>query len=545
MKKFYYLDKNLLINGSQHVLLESPIRLSVSDLNDRFGIGRWVEYVGTHLPSGLRYNPSTNVIEILQTGSQRERQHLVALPTIMGKFYGPHNFDPGTLMGKGADTFPNKVLFSQGLDISHGYGIGAYKKDGTPISSILRVTEEGKLILSPGADITAVVEGDLEVGKGVSVGGSLKVKDNIQITGTNPPLDFLSLYKSVKDISASVAGITDLVPLGAICAFMTETLPAGWVLCDGRSLDPEIYRDFIASTGFSRVPDLRGKFIRGWAGSSGYDIGRAIGSLQEDAGREISGTFLLDDLNDVHDNKITGAFAIKEGTTYDATSNAVGNKGRLIDFKASRSYGASHTADEFRPINVSLVYAIKARMPKNKEDADAIRISELLFNLDNKLNHTNPQIVEGSLGVTGNLRARIVKPRTARARTKFIFSGGGDYAEYFKSNEVLSPGDVVSLDIFDNTYKKATYPSHAVGIVSDTNAYTLGPKDSSTYPVALIGRVRANIKEDNYNVTKGSVVALDKLNPGCVDVWDGKFKRDILGIAISFPENGKVMVLVK
>ncbi len=80
----------------------------------------------------------------------------------------------------------------------------------------------------------------------------------------------------------------ELCPVGTIQTFAFNCIPAGWLPCDGRSIEIEIYPELYCAIGSYfgregdkcfRVPDLRGRFIRGFDGSSN----RRFGSYQEDA----------------------------------------------------------------------------------------------------------------------------------------------------------------------------------------------------------------------------------------------------------------------
>ncbi|MFP2929656.1 DUF6519 domain-containing protein [Pyxidicoccus sp. 3LG] len=102
------------------------------------------------------------------------------------------------------------------------------------------------------------------------------------------------------------------VPPGTVMAYASETVPEGWVECNGTMLDGApggAYRNlFLAigkgfgagngSTNSFNVPDLRGRFIRGWSHSSGWDpdagsrtnsaggrTGDRVGSYQDDTNR--------------------------------------------------------------------------------------------------------------------------------------------------------------------------------------------------------------------------------------------------------------------
>lgn len=74
---------------------------------------------------------------------------------------------------------------------------------------------------------------------------------------------------------------TAVIPTGAILPYVGTTAPAGFELCNGAALSRAIYVDLYAVIGDSfgegdgsttfNLPDLRGKFLRGWDNSAGND----------------------------------------------------------------------------------------------------------------------------------------------------------------------------------------------------------------------------------------------------------------------------------
>jgi microcystin-dependent protein len=65
-----------------------------------------------------------------------------------------------------------------------------------------------------------------------------------------------------------------------------STIPEGWTACNGAAYSTSAYPDLnavLSTAGFSGVlPDLRGYFIRGCDNGAGIDIGRVLGSIQQD-----------------------------------------------------------------------------------------------------------------------------------------------------------------------------------------------------------------------------------------------------------------------
>ena len=110
------------------------------------------------------------------------------------------------------------------------------------------------------------------------------------------------------------------------------------------------------------LPDLRGEFRRGADLGRGVDSGRAVASLQRDAIRNISGSLLNSDINDIGiigtnatDGVVaTGAF-FKGAVTTRLTSNQAGT-GYRLGFNASL---VVPTASENRPRNIAVVPCIK------------------------------------------------------------------------------------------------------------------------------------------------------------------------------------------
>lgn len=146
------------------------------------------------------------------------------------------------------------------------------------------------------------------------------------------------------------------VPAGAVQAFAMSTVPTGWLACDGalvsRSAYPAlflaigvVYGAGDGSTTFA-VPDLRGEFLRGWAGAGSVDAGRGIGTAQGDAFKS-------------HDHDVVNN--VGGGATYSvqlqhAQVTGPGQGDELVVTGAILARGGSET----RPRNVAVAYCIRA-----------------------------------------------------------------------------------------------------------------------------------------------------------------------------------------
>ena len=103
----------------------------------------------------------------------------------------------------------------------------------------------------------------------------------------------------------------------------------------------------------ANVPDLRGLFLRGTGGNAA-----ALGTIQEDAGREFSGSFTLHSGGPA---ETSGGFTQSySGSRGDDTNGKYGRT--TISFSGAGAWGANHVANEFRPRNRAVRYLIRASL---------------------------------------------------------------------------------------------------------------------------------------------------------------------------------------
>lgn len=146
--------------------------------------------------------------------------------------------------------------------------------------------------------------------------------------------------------------VTGSDDVGQVAAFAANVVPNSWIRANGATISRTQYAKLFArigttygagdgSTTFS-VPDLRGKFIRGWDNAAGVDTGRVMGSSQDDD---------LKAHKHVLQTVIAGGGGV-DGFTLAATTNgALGS----ISTTNIADFGATET----RPKNVALLYCIK------------------------------------------------------------------------------------------------------------------------------------------------------------------------------------------
>lgn len=167
------------------------------------------------------------------------------------------------------------------------------------------------------------------------------------------------------------ADAPSLIPSGAVMYFARTTAPDGWLKANGAAVSRTAYAALFAAIGTTygtgdgrttfNLPDLRGEFIRGWDDGRGIDSGRALGSAQGDAIRNITGKIdsgkngalqLFDYIEP------TGAFGVEKSWKQWTSEGSGGNDNipRAITFDAS---SVVPTAPENRPRNIALLACIK------------------------------------------------------------------------------------------------------------------------------------------------------------------------------------------
>lgn len=118
----------------------------------------------------------------------------------------------------------------------------------------------------------------------------IKAASNFQLIQRIFDMDNRAYLELKKEIQALK---DEICPIGTIQAFALNKIPPGWIECDGRKLNKNEYLELFNAIGhtfstkvdhFFNIPDLRGRFIRGWDKETNLDVEpRKFGSYQDDA----------------------------------------------------------------------------------------------------------------------------------------------------------------------------------------------------------------------------------------------------------------------
>ncbi|HCO7643648.1 TPA: phage tail protein [Escherichia coli] len=219
---------------------------------------------------------------------------------------------------------------------------GKQPKDATLTALAELATSADKLPYFTGADRAALTAL-------TSVGRAILGK-----TSTQGVLDYLGL------------GEGSALPVGVPVPWPSETPPTGWLKCNGAPFSAEEYPELAKVYPTNKLPDLRGEFIRGWDDERGVDSGRTLLSAQEDAIRNITGSFgqmrvnsALNAIIDVGD--VDGAFYGGKYTRNNINSSMSYATDRSI--RQDVHFSAANvvpTANENRPRNIAFNYIVRA-----------------------------------------------------------------------------------------------------------------------------------------------------------------------------------------
>ena len=310
-------------------------------------------------------------------------------------FYEVGNLDEDNLglMLKGGSTMTGPMLGDDGS----GASTPAYAFDGDADTGMFRAGANSLGFATAGVQRFSVSDSGLDITDGLPLrfqdsSGSpfvaLKSPSSLasNVTLTLPPNDgnageFLQTDGNGVLTFSVVTG----VPSGAVFCMAINTIPSGYLECNGQTVNRTTYAALFAVIGVTygagngsttfEVPDLRGEFIRGFDNGKGTDSGRSIGTEQAAAFGQHNHAVDLTTSN----KTLTGDVqAISQSYRVDGSASGVFTKGgnrnaRLygnaggeaqcgsfsMDATHSHTIASSGGGTEVRVKNVALMYIIK------------------------------------------------------------------------------------------------------------------------------------------------------------------------------------------
>jgi len=176
--------------------------------------------------------------------------------------------------------------------------------------------------------------------------------------------NFVLSAGSVAKTALATAVQNALNPTGAIIAMGTDTLPSGWLECNGAAVSRTTYADLFAAIGERwgegdnsttfNLPDLRGKFPRGWDHGAGNDPDAAGRTAQATGGAT------GDNVGSIQSDNFESHSHIQQVANGAGASTTVSNFGGANNLGTpSVNRTVVEGGNETRPINAYVMYIIK------------------------------------------------------------------------------------------------------------------------------------------------------------------------------------------
>lgn len=162
-----------------------------------------------------------------------------------------------------------------------------------------------------------------------------------------------------------------LMPTGAVTAFAGNVAPTGWLECDGTAVSRATFASLFGVLGVKHgqgdgvttfnLPDLRGRFVRGWDHTAGHDpdaAARTAAAAGGNAGDNV-GSLQGDKVID-HTHASPPASQFKTAVAAGG-SEAGGGAGTVVQLQSVTGaiQGALGTGTETRPKNINMMMIVK------------------------------------------------------------------------------------------------------------------------------------------------------------------------------------------
>lgn len=177
-------------------------------------------------------------------------------------------------------------------------------------------------------------------------------------------------YPELAALNALLTGYTanSYCPSGQIGLFAMDYAPAGWLKANGAAVSRTLYANLFAAIGTRygagdghstfNLPDARGEFPRFWDDGRGIDLGRGLGTWQDDAVQNWEAVFTYQRAQVNGVEKISGAIRLESEQSKGAAQQG-GNWATSHAHIGPGVNGVARTAHETRPRNIALLACIK------------------------------------------------------------------------------------------------------------------------------------------------------------------------------------------
>lgn len=155
---------------------------------------------------------------------------------------------------------------------------------------------------------------------------------------------------AIKPLAGSTPG--EGLPVGAITAFTANSIPSGWLLCDGSTFDETLYPALFLALGGNVLPDLRNRFLEG--------ANSVVREYKEAGLPNITGYLKGVAFDNFNALNFGGAFGNAEEASNATGGTSSEEKHVNFDFDASLSNEIYGNSDTVQPASYTVNYIIKA-----------------------------------------------------------------------------------------------------------------------------------------------------------------------------------------
>ena len=296
-----------------------------------------------------RYDESGQLTKVYLNNRAKDRDDSQGVLTGIGNPNGQQVAGIGTFY---IDT-ATATLYYKGAGIdAYGWASVSSSQNFIPGVDYLTPNGNGSQLKSINAD--SITSGTLPVPRGGT--GTASITGLIKGNGTD-------------SFTAAVEGTDYIGPsglVGIVCYYPTNTIPTGWLRCDGGAYSRTTYSRLYSKIGVTygdgngsttfNVPNLMNLFIRGWDGVRSFNsvqddqVGSHTHTFSGNSGAGTPHSHTRGDMNitggfETSDrgHNVYGAFTTRSGATARGDNN--GNTGNWIDLDASLSWTGATSSE--------------------------------------------------------------------------------------------------------------------------------------------------------------------------------------------------------
>lgn len=242
-------------------------------------------------------------------------------------------------------------------------------------------------------------------------------------------MDYLAQQLYTKaEIDALIAEASAL-PVGVMVPFPLGKVPPGYLEVDNSLFKDDLYPDLTAylekkfnlagdAAGYTRLPESRGEFFRGWDHGRGVDAGRIIGGYQLD---QMQGHF------HAPPKGTTAYSAFGSGGSALATGSGIINPGATGSPVTDGASGEPRMGAETRSRNLAVMWCIKAwNAPVNQGTIDIASLAQR-SGQSTETNQGTARVATQIVVDTGGDDSTIVTPKKMRFGFAMNFTAASGY----------------------------------------------------------------------------------------------------------------------